>query len=935
MGFLLNVAWAGYAVGVIEAFRIGCLLASCCGLLSAASPVDLARLEQVEKQGLGKEKVSMARSLLDGDSFERDIPRAIRLLHAAALSGDEVAMEMLGSVMTNYKESEAAGYEWLLEAGKKGSAKAREKLSTAYAQGWLKGLNQAQLNWVRYWGHQAGNLQSGYDLAKSLLRKEWSPVAGLNVRDLLFDLANKGCADAMAEYTYQAILEGSTKLADRRLGLVRAAEGGSALGKWLLYRYYLENGTPAEKEKGRELLREASKAGLPQAKTDLAWWLVLSGGELEVRLGLADLRQISARMLPDADFYLYSYFISRGRTSGNLSEAVKHARMGWKNTGDERCGKVLAFAIADGLTASVSPRDSRDDTQELEKICRTLADRDPEMRELLGKSLVSGKVQPRSLREERSVLEAKVAAGDTEAMAQLGAWLEAGSPDAALELYLRGAQGRSLVCLERALGLLEQQRRHVQLLALVRDNRDASYARVIIDRLDALLVRTLRDAALEPVGEAESLLFYADLASKGDSAASLKLSRVYLGMAPPRYKEAVACLRFSLSQPATSQEARAGLYDLWRKGQYQPVDAPEQVSFYEADIRNGDRSSVVLNNLGVALHDAGDPVRSVVLYKQAIAAGNTMSIYNLAVCMDSGAGTPKDLTFAYVLFRAFLLCEKSASPDLVRKIQERVADYEARYNGSFDRLLLLANRFHELFRANRLSPEMISRSGLAGVDGRSPPVPETPPAVSPEADSVSTGSGMVFTREGHVFTNYHVIEGRTLFRVKSGAATYQARLVASDKVNDVAILLLDGWNNPLRTSPPRIALLRPTEAAGKDVFLWGFPLVGELSREPNFQKGSINAYKGGSGRANMIQVSAPMQSGNSGGPVCLDDEGGVVGLAVAKLMYADGEIFQNVNFAVRAEYLLRLAKDNGVPTDSDGAADRNSVKRHTVLILAK
>jgi len=85
----------------------------------------------------------------------------------------------------------------------------------------------------------------------------------------------------------------------------------------------------------------------------------------------------------------------------------------------------------------------------------------------------------------------------------------------------------------------------------------------------------------------------------------------------------------------------------------------------------------------------------------------------------------------------------------------------------------------------------------------------------------------------------------------------------------------------------------------------------------------------------MIQVSAPMQSGNSGGPVCLDDEGGVVGLAVAKLMYADGEIFQNVNFAVRSEYLLRLAKDNGVPTDSDGAADRNSVKRHTVLILAK
>jgi len=78
-----------------------------------------------------------------------------------------------------------------------------------------------------------------------------------------------------------------------------------------------------------------------------------------------------------------------------------------------------------------------------------------------------------------------------------------------------------------------------------------------------------------------------------------------------------------------------------------------------------------------------------------------------------------------------------------------------------------------------------------------------------------------------------------------------------------------------------------------------------------------------------------MQSGNSGGPVCLEDGGGVVGLAVAKLMYAQGEIYQNLNFAVRSEYLLRLAKENGVPIDSDGPADRDSVRRHTVLVLAE
>lgn len=450
-----------------------------------------------------------------------------------------------------------------------------------------------------------------------------------------------------------------------------------------------------------------------------------------------------------------------------------------------------------------------------------------------------------------------------------------------------------------------------------------------------MLLRVLRDAAEEPVGEAEALLFYSDLTRKGDASASLKLAKVYLAMSPPRLKEAVACLRFSLAQPATSKEALAGLYALWRKRQYEPEDAHEQVSFLEADIKNGDGSSVVLNNLGVALHGAGQPQRAILLYKQAIAAGNTMAIYNLAHCFDSGAGVPRDQVFAYVLFRSFLLCAGSSSPELISRVQERIAFYEARHRGSAETIVAIAETFHRLFKAQKLSPEMISRSGLEAAAGRSSSPPETPAPASPDGEEISTGSGMVFTREGHVFTNHHVIEGKSILRVRIGAFTYRAKLVAVDKVNDVAILLLDGWKNPLKASPPRIATLQPGDAAGKDVFLWGYPLVGELSIEPNFQKGSVNAYRGGAGRSNMMQVSTPMQSGNSGGPLCLDDEGGVVGLAVAKLMHADGEIYQNVSFAVRSEYLLRLAKDNGVPTDSDGPADRNSVKKHTALIFAK
>lgn len=918
---------------MVTSARLVCFYLLGFSLLWGARSGDLERLAEVERGGNGAEKVAMARRLLDGDGFDRDVPRAVKLLHASASAGDEAAMEMLGLVMTNYKESEQAGYEWLLEAGKKGRTRARERLMLAYSQGWLKGFNSAQLNWVRYWDYQGGNLQAGYELSKSLLRNEWAPVTELTAPKLLLELVEKRHPDAIAEYAYQSIAAGATTLREWRPSFEIAAEGGSVLGKWLLYRYYLEFGTPAEKEKGRLMLREASKAGFPRAIVDQGLWLVASGDELDVRLGLADLRQMSAKMVPDADFYLYDFFASRNRGSYDLAQAFKFARAGWSNVRDVRCGKALAYGIADGL---VSPSFRG----ELEYLCRAMAPGDADMAKLLQSSLVDGKVRVRSWEEVKSVLEAKSASGDSSAMARLGALHESGSfgvadMDQALGWYLKGAQSGSSECLQKAMDLLADARRHTELLALIRSHREAPFAATIKNRLDAMLLRALRESSEPPVGPGESLIYYSELAAKGDVSASLKLSKVYLEMSPPRYAEAVACLRFSLSQESTAQEARDRLYALWRENHYEPADAGERASFLEANIKNGDRSPVTLNNLAVALHDAGQPERAIGLYKDAICAGNSMAIYNLAICYESGVGIPRDRTFAYILQRSFLVHAPPDRADLIRKTQESIADYELKYQGSYVRILAMAEAFQALFKDRRLSPELISTTGLASLGGRPQPAPPGPPDSSRSGSGVSTGSGMVFTREGHVFTNLHVVAGRAVIRVKSAGSLYQARLLAADRVNDVAILALEGWNNPLRASPPRIAILRPPDAAGRDVFLWGFPLYGELSREPNFQKGAINAFQGGPGRSNMMQVSTPMQSGNSGGPVCLEDGGGVVGLAVAKLMYAQGEIYQNLNFAVRSEYLLRLAKENGVPIDSDGPADRDSVRRHTVLVLAE
>ena len=84
----------------------------------------------------------------------------------------------------------------------------------------------------------------------------------------------------------------------------------------------------------------------------------------------------------------------------------------------------------------------------------------------------------------------------------------------------------------------------------------------------------------------------------------------------------------------------------------------------------------------------------------------------------------------------------------------------------------------------------------------------------------------------------------------------------------------------------------------------GYPLRGVLASEANVTTGSISALAGPRDDRRLFQMTAPVQPGNSGGPV-LDLSGNVVGVVVSKLdairiARATGDIPQNVNFAVSA-----------------------------------
>jgi hypothetical protein len=151
-------------------------------------------------------------------------------------------------------------------------------------------------------------------------------------------------------------------------------------------------------------------------------------------------------------------------------------------------------------------------------------------------------------------------------------------------------------------------------------------------------------------------------------------------------------------------------------------------------------------------------------------------------------------------------------------------------------------------------------------------------------------------------TNAHVVSGCRTLRVLLGETSAPARLLAADDKTDLAVLRTE-----LRTA--QIAALRsgPALRLGESVVSFGSPLSGALSKEGNLTTGNVSALAGLRDDPTYLQMTAPVQPGNSGGPL-LDGSANVIGVVAAKLdavaiAKRTGDIPQNVNFAIRADVL--------------------------------
>ena len=106
---------------------------------------------------------------------------------------------------------------------------------------------------------------------------------------------------------------------------------------------------------------------------------------------------------------------------------------------------------------------------------------------------------------------------------------------------------------------------------------------------------------------------------------------------------------------------------------------------------------------------------------------------------------------------------------------------------------------------------------------------------------------------------------------------------------------------------------------GNTVATVGFPNIGLQGFAPKLAKGEIASLSGASDDARYFQISVPVQPGNSGGAL-VDGRGNVVGVVSAKLsaratLAANGTLPENVNYAVKSSYLLKLT---GIRAGSGG-----------------
>lgn len=192
-----------------------------------------------------------------------------------------------------------------------------------------------------------------------------------------------------------------------------------------------------------------------------------------------------------------------------------------------------------------------------------------------------------------------------------------------------------------------------------------------------------------------------------------------------------------------------------------------------------------------------------------------------------------------------------------------------------------------------------------------------------------SGSGFALLN-GYVITNNHVADGAQVIEIfgidGDFKNAHKAKVVGKDKVSDLALLQIEDMTNIDYWSSIPYSIKNNMSDVGESIYAMGYPLIGTMGEEVKLTTGVISSRSGFEGDVTNYQISAPIQPGNSGGPM-FDEDGDIVGIVCAK-----HEGAENVGYAIKTSYLLNLIEsvaDLGIlPKGKDlkGLSMKNQVK---------
>ena len=177
--------------------------------------------------------------------------------------------------------------------------------------------------------------------------------------------------------------------------------------------------------------------------------------------------------------------------------------------------------------------------------------------------------------------------------------------------------------------------------------------------------------------------------------------------------------------------------------------------------------------------------------------------------------------------------------------------------------------------------------------------------------SDSLGTGFVVSMDGDFLTNAHVVEKCSVIVVDIGGRTFVGKLIGADPTTDLALVRTDF----AATSIAKF-ISRNVIPLGSRAVVVGYPPQGALATSANVTTGVVSSTAGLDDDFRLFQIMAPLQQGNSSGPV-LNEYGLVVGIVVAdieslRVAVARGDLPQNVNFAIKSGVARRFAEQQSV-----------------------